>query len=467
MWFSGPPFLRLPEKEWPQNNVTEIPLDECRMTIPTYSKDRTFDLLPNVERFSRWTRLIRATAAVKSCAMFWLQKIREKPRKCTKLPLSVSDLIEAEKHWFREIQQAKYCDEIEALKDPKHPATKLLIMDAHVRNHHQGREQVVNTLREKYWIPKIRVAVKSSWNNCQHCKNLRAKPRVPEMSALPKARVGATAYPFERTGIDYFGPLMVKVGRRHEKRWGVLFTCMATRAVHLEVAHSLTTDATIMAIRRLESTHGPIKEMFCDNGTNLIGADNEFRQLYEALDESHKLTDACSTRKIKFSFNPPSSPHMGGSWERLVSRPLTYVSVDPKDNTALTPNQILIPNTGDSDDNRPIGTFEDRDLIMRKAWRRAQYLADLFWRRWIREYLPELARRTKWYDPCPPIGIGDIVVVCDPQLPRNKWPMGRITDVFPGPDKKIRSANVQTKEGVYHRPVAILARLDVQKEIDT
>uniref|UniRef100_A0A1B0CRK0 Integrase catalytic domain-containing protein n=1 Tax=Lutzomyia longipalpis TaxID=7200 RepID=A0A1B0CRK0_LUTLO len=310
------------------------------------------------------------------------------------------------------------------------------------------------------------------------------------MAPLPPERVNDCVFPFVKCGMDFFGPLEVKVGRRIEKRWGVIFTCMATRAVHLEIVHSMTTNSAIMAIRRMENIWGPITDIFCDNGTNLRGADNEFRRLFESLDKD-EIQDYLSEKRVQFHFSPPATPHMGGVWERLIrsvktvlkevmksqhpsdeelrtyftevqcilnNRPLTYVATEPEDDTALTPNLILLRRSGD---NRPIGEFDDGDLISRKTWRKVQRMADQFWQRWMREYLPELARRTKWYHPVKPIAVGDVVVICDGQLPRNKWPMGRVVEVFVGKDGKIRSAAVQTKEGVYDRPVVKLAALDV------
>ncbi|XP_055708899.1 uncharacterized protein LOC129805169 [Phlebotomus papatasi] len=545
MWFCGPPFLRQLESGWPreksetiENKTNDVEVFTVMTNVEVFRGDQ---LMPKIERFSQWNRLIRVTATAMICAKYWLDRWKVKksggcpPKRPT---LTVKDLLAAEKQWFRKIQ-TEFWAEIETLKRgesvdkqsplltlsptldsdgilridsrlvnsdvrekypvilaQKHPATKLLIKDAHERHHHQGREQVVNYLRERFHIPRVRVAVKRAWHECQQCKNQRARPVVPEMAALPRFRVTDSVYPFVRSGVDYFGPLMVKVGRRHEKRWGVLFTCLATRAVHLEIAHSLTTDSAIMAIRRFLGRRGPISDLVCDNGTNLRGADNEFRHLYQAL-ETGRMTEALSERKIDFHFNPPAAPHMGGAWERLIrsvknvlkdllknhvptdeelltlftevefivnGRPLTYVSVEPEDDTALTPNHFLI---GRSAANRPIGNFDDGDLVLRKAWRKSQRIADMFWHRWVHEYLPELTRRTKWHQKIRPLKIGDIVVICDEQLPRNSWPLGRVTDVFTAPDGKIRSVMVKTAQGLYRRPVAKLALLDVAEDQQT
>ena len=101
--------------------------------------------------------------------------------------------------------------------------------------------------------------------------------------ALPSIRLTPSVCAFTIAGMDYFGPMTVSVGRRREKRYGVLFTCMSTRAVHLEIAHDLSTDSFIMAIRRMIGRRGQPRQICSDNGTNLRGADRELRESLASL----------------------------------------------------------------------------------------------------------------------------------------------------------------------------------------
>ena len=80
----------------------------------------------------------------------------------------------------------------------------------------------------------------------------------------------------------------------------------------------------------------------------------------------------------------------------MNSRPLTKVSDDSNDLEALTPNHLLLLRPGTS---LPPGVFRQSDLYSRRRWRQAQYLSNVFWRRWLKEYLPELQRRQKWLKP--------------------------------------------------------------------
>ena len=81
-------------------------------------------------------------------------------------------------------------------------------------------------------------------------------------------------HPLLLVGVDYFGPFAVKRFRKTEKRYCCLFTCLVTRAVHIEVAHTLEADSFIMALRRMMSRRGKPQMIYSDNGTNFVGANN-------------------------------------------------------------------------------------------------------------------------------------------------------------------------------------------------
>ncbi|UYV84738.1 hypothetical protein LAZ67_X003264 [Cordylochernes scorpioides] len=119
---------------------------------------------------------------------------------------------------------------------------------------------------------------------------------------------------------------------------------------------------------------------------------------------------------------------------------------------------------GTSSIGQPPGQFDDADLRLNKRWRKAQRLADMFWMRWRKEYLPTLQRRTKWRGRVPDVQVGDMVLVLDESLRRGHWPLGIVERVFPGSDKTVRVAEVKTSAGRYRRPVVRLAKLDLRAE---
>ena len=98
------------------------------------------------------------------------------------------------------------------------------------------------------------------------------------MGELPMVRVSPDRPPFTFVGVDYFGPLYVKQGRSHVKRYGCIFTCLVVRAVHVEIAHSLNKDSSINALRRFISRKGKPEKILSDNGTNFVGGERELRE---------------------------------------------------------------------------------------------------------------------------------------------------------------------------------------------
>ncbi len=145
-------------------------------------------------------------------------------------------------------QQAKY----PVILPYKHHATDLVIRYYHEIAGHMGQESVLALLREKYWALKGRSAVRRVVRLRVDCQR-RKRPTCEQfMADLPSDRVTANDPPFTSVGVDYFGPAQVKQGRSHVKRYGCIFTCMDTRAVHIEMAHSLNTDS----IRRFISLRG-------------------------------------------------------------------------------------------------------------------------------------------------------------------------------------------------------------------
>ncbi|KXJ74069.1 hypothetical protein RP20_CCG014410 [Aedes albopictus] len=192
------------------------------------------------------------------------------------------------------------------------------------------------------------------------------------MATLPHPRVAPYVRPFTFTGLDYFGPLIVKRRRCNEKRWVALFTCLTIRAVHVEVVHTLSTESCRLAIRRFISRRGAPQQIFSDNGTNFRGAAREIADEIKTI--NRELANSFTNAEIEWVFNPPSAPHMGGVWERKVrsikdafkslhhnqhlndeelatflteaemivnSHPLTFVPLEDSTEEAITPPQLL------------------------------------------------------------------------------------------------------------------------------
>ena len=255
--------------------------------------------------------------------------------------------------------------------------------------------------------------------------------------------------------MDYFGPVETSPGRnRVTKRYGALFTCLATRAVNLELAESLSSEDFLLVLRRFIGLFGKPVTVHSDNGTNFVGAERELNDLVNQLGKDPKLLQFRKEKIIDWYFQPPRAPHFGGAHESLVrstkralyraldlekkalryptdemlrtlfaeiagflnSRPLTYVSSDPEDFRPLTPNDFL--NRPPTSDLLP-GEFDD--ALPRERFRYVQRMAKLFWDLWTKLYLPSLVPRKKWQSAQTnePIGaVVDVVLLLDPNEPR-------------------------------------------------
>eukprot|EP00057_Strongylocentrotus_purpuratus_P002697 XP_003725052.1 PREDICTED: uncharacterized protein LOC100888496 [Strongylocentrotus purpuratus] len=371
----------------------------------------------------------------------------------------------------------------------QHHVTKLLILHHHLNVGHSGAGMTWASLRERYWVLKGGATVRQVIGKCWACRRRNA-PRAQQMMAdLPDVRVTPDRPPFTYVGVDYFGPFHVKQGRSRVKRYGCIFTCLTMRAVHIEIANSLDTDSFINALRRFISRRGKPEKIHSDNGSNFRGAERELRESLETLDQD-KVDRFLQETGVRWSFNPPTASHMGGAWERMIrsirkllrsiigeqlvgdevlatvmaevewilnSRPLTQLSLDARDGVPLTPNHLLLLKQSP---NLPPGVFEKADTYGRRRWRQAQYLSSLFWKRWRREYLPLLQERQKWTKPQRNIAKDDLVLVVDDNAPRGQWPLGKIVDVFPGRDHRVRQVEVRIGTKYFRRPITKLCLLD-------
>ena len=378
--------------------------------------------------------------------------------------------------------------------------TKLLVQHFHKLCMHQGRTTTLNEIRSNgYWIIGGTSSVSRYILSCIRCRKLRGPAQSQKMSDLPEDRLHQ-APPFTYCAVDYFGPWIIKEKRKELKRYGVLFTCMASRAIHLEVAHSLETDSFINALRRFICRRGPIRQMRSDQGTKFVGAKNELEEALNELDHDkigkELLRNNCDW--FSFKMNVPSASHMGGVWERQIrsvrsvlsvllddngtqlddeslntfmceaeaiinSRPLTVDGLrDPDSLAPLTPNHLLTMKSKIV--LPPPGNFQDADKYSRRRWRRVQHLANEFWCRWKKEFLQSLQLRQKWLRPQRDLRIDDIVLIKDDGLARNHWQLARVARTNGDEDGHVRTVQLIladpciTSEGVRTNPVRLLER---------
>ncbi|VDI24874.1 Hypothetical predicted protein [Mytilus galloprovincialis] len=223
-----------------------------------------------------------------------------------------------------------------------------LIRYYHEATGNVGKQQVLAASREKYWILKGSSAVKTVIDRCVPCK------RQQQMAPLLEEQMTADKPPFTFVGVDYFGPLNVKLGRR-----------------------------------------GIPEKVYSDNGTNFVGGEIELRKNIEQWNKAI-ISNYMLHKDIIWTFNPPYASHRGGAWERMIrstrnifkalinqqllsdeqfltfmadterfmnDRPITVISDDCHDLPVLTPNMLLLKKSNTS---TPQGVFDKKDIYAKR-----------------------------------------------------------------------------------------------------
>ena len=358
--------------------------------------------------------------------------------------------------------------------------TALIIDHFHRKSGHNGAPYVINELRERFFVVgqerTVKYVIKT---RCMSCRNRRAGPGAQIMSPLPSVRTEVGNRVFSATGVDFMGPVSVKCNRNTLKRYCCVFTCLATRASHLEVAFDLSTGSFLMTLRRFLASRGSsTKIIYCDNATNFVGAESELKRGLERL-RRREIGNELSSRGIQFRHSPPLASHQGGVWEAIIRlvrkgmralmadkyfrtltdeglstllkeieqilncRPLTRVSADPDDFRALSPMTLL---NGCIEPEQPFDVFLNSDGL-RGSYRASQRQADMFWDRWRPEYLTLLQKRQKWFVPHENIRENSLVLIKDDKAPRCSWPRGIVTAIIPDRDQVCRRVVVRTSDG--------------------
>ena len=540
-WFVGPSFLWQPEQSWCHTSGTSYfsiqdqDPELKRKSLVSAATSVNSDVISRLfNHHSCWNKLKKAIAWLLIITKQLKNLIKKEPLRNLRDSLSVLEMKHAETWILKYVQSQHFEAELKDLRSfnhvkpsssiyrlspilnsdnllcvggrlnhgsieeyKKHPIvlprnhhiTEILVRHYHVKAGHSGKELVMSHIRERFWILGARRIIRQIQNQCFTCRKLYSKPLIQRMADLPTDRLEAEKPPFSSVGVDFFGPFIVKSGRNQLKRYGCIFTCLAIRAVHIEVTFSLETDSFINALQRFISRRGQPHIIRSDNGTNLVGAERELKAAVKEWNSS-KMQEFMRQEQIDWKFNPPTASHMGGVWERQIrttrkilsalmnqqpltdetlptlmciveniinSRPISPVSDDPNDLEALTPNHLLQPR---NDVKLPPGNFYQHDIYSRKRWRQVQYLANVFWSRWKAEYLPTLQSRAKWLKPERNLQINDIVLIKEDNLPRFQWLLGRVLNVTMGSDGLVRSAEVKTNSGEFLRPVHKLCLLE-------
>ena len=449
-WFQGPKLLWEKEVKFqsvqPDLSKSDPEVKSCSVLV--MKQDALHPVLVCLEKFSSWL-LVRKVIA---------RLLRRLTGDKNASASSVEERHNAEVHILKMLQQQEFENEISLLKqnaclprnshlyalDPilvdnvlrvggrlrnatssfevRHPIilpknshiTRLIVSHYHSVAKHSGKGMTLNALRASgFWVISGAKVISSFIFRCVECRRKRRPVEEQRMADLPLDRVTATA-PFTHTGMDCFGPIVVKEGRKECKRYGLVLTCKCSRAVHIETLDDMSTDCFINALRCFIALRGPVATLHSDQGSNFIGAASELREASKEL-SPERIQSYLSDRECVFEFNPPQASHFGGIWERQIrtikgilttmlrevsgrlntstlrtllykvssivnSRPLTTNTLnDPNALEPLAPNHILTMKPKSA--LPPPGNFIRQDLYLKKRWRQVQFLCEQFWSR--------------------------------------------------------------------------------------
>lgn len=380
-----------------------------------------------------------------------------------------------------------------------HPLTVYIMRDEHKKLLHCGPQQLLFTIREKFWPLGGRNIARKIVHECIVC--FKAKPKTCEyiMGNLPSERL-SQAFPFFYVGCDCAGPFYLKDSKSRKpgivKAWICIFVCMSTKAVHIELVTELTTQAFFASFRRFTARRGKPNTIFSDNGTQFVGSNNELLSFFKGNNEL--ITKHFTDEMITWKFIPPKAPNFGGIWEACIkstkhhlrrvigvnqlrfedfatvlcqiesilnSRPLTPLSSSPDDLSPLTPAHFLI---GRPLTSLPQGSYIDIPDGRLKLYQQRQKMVQLFWKRWSIEYINNLQVRLKWKINGPNlVKKGALVLIKEDNLPPMAWKMARIESFHYGADGVIRVVSVRCSDGsVFKRPMTKICILPIEDDVN-
>jgi hypothetical protein len=371
---------------------------------------------------------------------------------------------------------------------PESELSKLLILHSHNQCYHLGTDSVVNNLRNSgFWIPRVRAVAQKLIKQCVICQRYRPQFKSPTTCGLPVDRVNLIV-PFAKTGIDYTGHYMIDDGKEEPSKYYLLiFTCLVTRAIHLEVVNSMSTEMFLLAMIRFCNRYGVPKHVYSDNAKSYIAGG----KILSSVFASDEFSNAFKPYSIEFRHIPTYSPWYGATWERLIktvklcvnktigrrvlnyfnfitmisdvqsiinNRPLTYRSSDNGIDTVTpnhflrlnvdTPSMILTDISGLPDEVED-PDYDPYDKLITSLDVRQQ-LVNKFYEIWLRNYLLSLKRDVKnQSNACDrhTLHVGNVAIMQNMVKTRPYWKLVRIMEHVPSTDGNLRAVKVQNYDG--------------------
>ncbi|KAK6760056.1 hypothetical protein RB195_021539 [Necator americanus] len=392
-----------------------------------------------------------------------------------------------------------------------HPLSTMIVSNYHHKLLHAGSSHLVSALRRKYFITRVKRLANMCIEKCVVCKRHQGRfYPYPDPPDLPSIRV-VRSRPFQHVGLDYFGPILVHLHQEGFRRkvWVCLFTCMSTRALHLEVANDNSTAQFLLAFRRFMARRGTPDSVLSDNAPTFKLGKEIFTNELMGFEQDALVRKFSLDNGFKWSFITPYSPWKGGIYERLVgsvkaclkktmlkrildlrtfetvlfeieailnTRPLIPItSSDPDEDIVLRPIDLINPyfRIGRLKDITPLRydvTANEHHNSIIEHYQEFREILDHFWNLWHKEYLALLAERNASRSKCRQYArkspkIGDVVIIRQENIPRSNWPLGLILQLNTSKDGMSRSARIRTgKKTIVERSIKHLVPLEITAE---
>ena len=503
---NGPAWLNLPMEEWPVTqdfSGAKIPEEEL-LKVAGHVNAATVPSVIDVEQFREDTYdyLIRVVARMKKIftskkfeiETLTVDDLNKAEEYCLKLSMKYT-LEDMKKGKLESLRPIVDQDGIVVLASRANEGLKLhynndrfpiltardplayLWMKLVHQEDHSGVTRTVAKSRRKYWVVKARRIAQKIRSSCFICRLIDKLLAMQLMAPLPKIRL-AMAPVFYVTSLDLIGPILIKDSVKQKttkKVWIVIYDCITTRALHLDLTENYGTDSILQSIRRFTAIRGCPSEFRSDQGSQLLSAAKDVKELVADW-KWEVVTSWCTDQRIKWTVVPAEGQHQNGLSESLVksvkhslqhkigesvltfgelltvllevaniinSRPIGIVSgSDPEQPTPLTPNDLLL---GRSTGQVPQGPFDNKCRSVNRRFRYIQNIVTEWWETWYATVLPSLVPSYKWKQRHRNVQIGDVCLIKYKKEIRATYRLGRVTEVQKGEDDLVRKVTLKYK----------------------
>ena len=350
-----------------------------------------------------------------------------------------------------------------------------LIQHVHEKNNHLGVAHTMASIREEWWIPRLRSRVKKSINNCNVCKVFSTKPYgTTETAARPTFRTEVSR-PFEYTGVDFAGPIYHRISKKEEdKAYVLIFTCATSRAVHLELTRFQTAEEFRQKLNAFITRRTRPRTIISDNAATFRATTDWIKKIRK----SEELNDYLASQSITWQFNLSKSPWWGGLYKRLIKEvKKTLYKTLGKTHLTFEQLETMLMDVERHLNNRPLTYVEDelgegRIVCIGRRFggggantvrQTAAAGREHVWNRCRKEYIHSLMESHRIQRERSKVPeLGEVVLVVGDEKNRGKWKKEKVVNYVTGGDGVVRGVLIRYKEHIIERPLQLVCPLEIR-----